>query len=263
MNQKVIFFDIDGTLFDLQHGVIDSTRRALRRLKRAGHLAFICTGRCMPMVDPELVALGFDGVVAACGCHITQGGRTVYLHTLPPEWTRQAVDQLRALHMIPVVEGPDAVYFDPEEYPPEVDVFSGLIQQMLGPRRLPIAGWEDRLTANKISAKRAPGCDEEAAFHLLSGRFDAIRHEGGTTELVPKGFCKAKGVELVLRHLGADRRDSFAFGDSNNDLDMLSYVQCGICMGNGTSRAKAAADYVTSPLLEDGIYNGLARFGLI
>ena len=34
-------------------------------------------------------------------------------------------------------------------------------------------------------------------------------------------------------------------------------------MGNGTESAKAAADYVTTGVDEDGIYNGLKHFGLI
>ena len=44
---------------------------------------------------------------------------------------------------------------------------------------------------------------------------------------------------------------------------MLEAAQYGVPMGNGTDRAKAAADYVTTAFDDDGIYNGLKHFGLI
>ena len=82
-------------------------------------------------------------------------------------------------------------------------------------------------------------------------------------EGVPKGYSKATVIQAVCEKLGIDREDTYAFGDSVNDLDMLKYAAYGIAMGNGTPEAKAAADYVTDDLLEDGIYNACAHFALI
>ena len=63
--------------------------------------------------------------------------------------------------------------------------------------------------------------------------------------------------------LGIAREDTFAIGDSVNDLAMLEYAGHGIAMGNGTPEAKQVADYVTTELADDGIYHALAHFGLI
>ena len=48
-----------------------------------------------------------------------------------------------------------------------------------------------------------------------------------------------------------------------NDYDMIHYVNTGIVMGNGLEEVKAIADYVTSELHQDGIFNGLRHFELI
>jgi hydroxymethylpyrimidine pyrophosphatase-like HAD family hydrolase len=70
-------------------------------------------------------------------------------------------------------------------------------------------------------------------------------------------------VQRLLDHLGAQREDTFAFGDSTNDISMFRAVGHSICMGDGMEEAKAHAEFVTADLLEDGIEKGLQHYGLI
>ena len=55
--------------------------------------------------------------------------------------------------------------------------------------------------------------------------------------------------------LGIGREDSIAFGDSPNDLSMFRESGLKIAMGNGSPALKAEADYVTTGMYEDGIWN--------
>ena len=72
------------------------------------------------------------------------------------------------------------------------------------------------------------------------------------------------GCEPVsYTHLGIDVKDTYAFGDSANDVDMLEFAGVGVAMGDGTDVAKEHADYVTRGLHEDGIYHALKHFALI
>jgi hydroxymethylpyrimidine pyrophosphatase-like HAD family hydrolase len=54
-----------------------------------------------------------------------------------------------------------------------------------------------------------------------------------------------------------------AFGDGPNDIDMLEYAGTGIAMGNAGELTKSAADVVTEPIEQGGIYNELLRLGVI
>lgn len=54
-----------------------------------------------------------------------------------------------------------------------------------------------------------------------------------------------------------------AFGDGENDIDMLEFVGLGIAMGNGSERLKEAADFVTKKSSEDGIEFALKKYGII
>ncbi|MCR4933696.1 MAG: HAD hydrolase family protein, partial [Lachnospiraceae bacterium] len=82
-------------------------------------------------------------------------------------------------------------------------------------------------------------------------------------ECVIPGTSKAKGMRKLCEYLGADMEDTFAFGDSNNDLEMIEAAKVGIAMGNGTKEIKEAADYITDGIWEDGIEKALKHFGLI
>ena len=54
-----------------------------------------------------------------------------------------------------------------------------------------------------------------------------------------------------------------AFGDGENDIDMLKFAGIGVAMGNSSDIVKAAADYVTDTIDNDGIEKALRHFGLI
>ena len=67
----------------------------------------------------------------------------------------------------------------------------------------------------------------------------------------------------MKEYLGINKEDTYAIGDSINDLEMLQCVGHGIAMGNATQVAKDVAEYVTTDIHEDGIYNALKHYGLI
>ena len=74
---------------------------------------------------------------------------------------------------------------------------------------------------------------------------------------------KGAALRQVCDHFHVPLSQSFAFGDNNNDLDMLRAAGTGIAMGNGSPDAKQAADYVTDDIDADGIEHALLHFGLI
>ena len=82
-------------------------------------------------------------------------------------------------------------------------------------------------------------------------------------EIGQAGHSKASGIERLCASLGIAKEDTYAFGDSANDVEMLEFVAHGIAMGNGTDVAKNAAEFITTDIHRDGIWNGLKHYGLI
>ncbi|WP_031549843.1 Cof-type HAD-IIB family hydrolase [Oribacterium sp. FC2011] len=95
----------------------------------------------------------------------------------------------------------------------------------------------------------------ELSVMLFSKNFGA--------DVVEAEYSKARGIDRLCEHFGIDKKDTFAFGDSLNDIEMLKMVNVGVAMGNAQDEAKAVADYITDRIDEDGIRNALVHFGLI
>jgi len=82
-------------------------------------------------------------------------------------------------------------------------------------------------------------------------------------EFVPKGTSKATGIKWLCNHLDIPLDETYAIGDSVNDLEMLESVGHGIAMGNSMPPVKEIAEYVTSDISDDGVKNALKHYGLI
>ena len=62
--RKALFFDIDGTLWDWNNKIPESTVQALYRLRKNGHLTFLCSGRSRAYIqNPRLFEIGFVSVL--------------------------------------------------------------------------------------------------------------------------------------------------------------------------------------------------------
>ena len=79
-------------------------------------------------------------------------------------------------------------------------------------------------------------------------------------DVVDKRLLTGKPM-IVTTNIPLD--ETYAIGDSVNDLEMLESVGHGIAMGNSMPPAKEIAEYVTSDISDDGVKNALKHYGLI
>ena len=82
-------------------------------------------------------------------------------------------------------------------------------------------------------------------------------------DIIPKNGGKSAGIQRFLEEQGLERSEIMAFGDGEKDVEMLRFAGIGVAMGNASDLVKAAADYVTDTVDNDGIEKALRHFGLI
>ena len=259
--RKACFFDIDGTIWDVHNRIPESTVRAIRTLRSNGHLAFLNSGRCKGYIrHPDLLGIGFDGIVCGCGTMVEYHDEVIFCHLIDNDFLADTLRLIRGYGFRTIMEGPEHLYMDEEEF--KDDRYGREVMREMGDMLRSIEDEWGRWRVCKFScATDVPGREE--CFEKLLPDYDLMIHNEAVAEIVPKGFHKGTGLLKVCELLSIDPADTFAFGDSMNDLGMLESAGTGIVMGDGSPGVKEKADYVTSSMMEDGIWNACRHFGLV
>ena len=111
---KIIFFDIDGTLYDSRIGIPESTVNALNRLIANEHKIVMCTGRSKGMIPEEYFHMGFDGVILGAGTYVEYEGKILHQELMTPEEVQTVIDGGTKQKIGIILEGENYGYYDPE-----------------------------------------------------------------------------------------------------------------------------------------------------
>lgn len=263
--KKIAFFDIDGTLTSEIDGTIpESAIYAIRAARANGNLMFLNTGRCFQNVEKRFRDIGFDGYVCGCGTNIYCGGTEVLHVAQTHETVMKLLNAARELDIDILFESRKEVAFDlsrPLHHPDAKKQY-----QHFADRNYDMP--ENLENPNFFCDKfviwyRSP--EQLAAFRTVSDPYFECIDRGGTfREFVPHGYSKATGLSYVLKHYHMEKKDAYAFGDSNNDLPMLSCLPNSVAMGNASPASLFdLVSYVTTNASKDGIRLALEHFGFI
>lgn len=259
---KYVFFDVDGTLWDDDMIIPESTIYAIRKLRENGHKAIICTGRARAsLTSKELFSIGFDGIIAACGTYVELDGKCVFEQLMETDEVKRVLDILSKYKMPVVLEGSTDYWIDAWGFGD--DPYVDYLYEDLKEHAHTIHGYDKAMSINKFSTDILPETDYESIKRELSDNYQILEHAGNVVEFVPMNFSKETGVEWLCNYLGIDINDVYAFGDSINDLEMFEVVGHAVAMGNATPVAKECAEYVTDHINEDGLKKALEHYGLI
>lgn len=264
VNLKLGFFDIDGTLISRNLCVSSSVPTAIEQLRANGNKAFISSGRTKVLVhDPLLKGIEFDGVISGCGSLIEYRGEVLFYRTVPANLAVPALDVFKKNKVLPILEGKDFIFFDEDNDLPVVPLRPDL-KKNLSDKILPLKSNFGKWEFSKFSCLTAPNISNVAdCVASLEKFFDFQIHNANVFEMVTKGINKGSAIKIICEKLGIDIADTFAVGDSINDLDMLKTAGTAIAMANAPDEVKAVADYVTNLAEDDGIANALKHFNLI
>ena len=92
--------------------------------------------------------------------------------------------------------------------------------------------------------------------------FDLMMVDDNWMEIMPKGVNKASSLKKIASMNGFGMENIMAFGDADNDIDMLKAAGIGVCMGNGRDSVKAIADIITDSNNDNGIGKVIDKYVL-
>lgn len=254
---KAAFFDVDGTLLSHKsRSVPQSARNAMDALKARGIRCVVATGRQLPeMAKLPVGDIAFDGYITMNGQLIFDSQKQLLKGTPITGALKERLLRMFEERILPVLlVEKDRMYLnfvndhviaaqaDISSAVPRVDVYSGgEIYQVC----IYLTEWQEE--------------------HLegLTKLGNINRWHWGGVDITTLGNHKGVGVREYLQSQNILPEEAIAFGDGENDVEMLRLAGIGVAMGNGSPEAKAAADYVTRDIDQDGIAWALRHFGLI
>lgn len=254
---RAAFFDIDGTLISHETGgVPESTRLALEKIRKKGVRVFACTGRhILELKALPLNGVTFDGYVTLTG-QICLDGQENLIYEVPIEKadTDRMLDIFRKCGTPVVIVEKDRMYIN------YVNSHVRRVQKAIS-SPVPDVGTHSGNPVYQfvIYARK------EEALKITEDLKDCVITSWNpeAVDVTSKKAGKAEGIRRMMETYGIRQDEVMAFGDGENDIDMIEFAGIGVAMGNADESVKRCADYVTDDVEKDGIRKALEHFGML
>ncbi len=254
--------DLDGTLLNEEKEVSPINRDAIKKLKNKGILFGIASGRPVETVKAELKNWNIESDVSFI---LGMNGGAFYdlrQHIKEDFYVLEGSVIIDIMHYFQDLEVDFWVLEGAVRYTnssrPETRAHADLFGET--EIEIDLEGYLKNRTANKliihcdpdympIVLERAKAYQNSACTGFLSAN--------NLLEYVDPRINKGFGIEKVAKYFGVKLEDCVAFGDAQNDKEMLQKVGVGVCMKNGADDVKSVSDYVTEFTNEE---SALGRF---
>lgn len=260
-----LFFvsDIDGTLLTTDGRVTDRTLRTLSQTREKGHYVTLATGRSLHATLPIVKQIGVNAhVITLNGAQVVDAtGRTLMQKPLFKAPLEELCAQLEAQRYsyclmtadwFVVSEKALSTHVNPA-FAKRKDVISRpVLADFLQDAPQPVL---------KLSLR----CPDQAAFEsMLRLLVDADVYEISCGErfsinLTARGVTKWTGIQYVIDELSITSSDVVAFGNGDNDLEMLRRAGRGYAVANAEERVLRSYDRFIGTNDEDGVAAEMER----
>lgn len=272
MSIKLIATDLDGTFLTDQKEITAFTKEVVEKIGQMGIHFVPATGRAFDAVPENVLALpNTEYVITSNGAAIysVSEKRRIYQCLLAPEAV-DAILQMKIPKEIAMEAFVEGIPYSEERYISHPELFgaTGYGTVYVKKTRRPVESIRDfmRIHREELESLAFVSADpktRDAFRRKLLEEIPDIYVTSSVPHMLEAGHINAgKGKTLLhlLDTLGISREETMAFGDADNDIDMLTEVKYGIAMANGTENCQKAAFAITDNNNEDGVAKGVLKF---
>ncbi|MGT2888127.1 Cof-type HAD-IIB family hydrolase [Streptococcus didelphis] len=279
MTIKAVFFDIDGTLLNDRKNVQKTTQKAIHSLKNQGIMVGLATSRGPAFVQPFLENFGLDFAVTYNGQYLVTRDKILYQNQLSKSMIykviRYASDKKKevSLGTASGLAGSRIIDMGTSSFGQFVSSFvpKSMVTTVESSFKHLIRRIKPQNFDNLVTIMREPifqivmvaSAEETKEIREKFPHLKITRSSPYSIDLISVDQSKIKGIERLGQMFGFELSEVMAFGDSDNDLEMLTGVGVGVAMGNADELVKADAHFITASNNNGGISKALAHYGLI
>ena len=238
------------------------TRAAIAATRAAGIHVVLVTGRMFQAVRPYALEAGLDDpVVCYQGAVVAEpvSGRWLRHVPIPLELARETIAAVNeegfALNC----------YVDDELYVAEVTPearryadFQHLELHAVGD----LLEWLDQAPTKLVVIEDPEVLDDLKQRMLVrfDGRLYISKSLPYFLEFASPDVTKAAGLDFLAERVGFSRDRTVAFGDGENDVELIDWAGYGVAVANAHDRVKEVADFVCPSVDEEGVAQVLEAF---
>ena len=247
--------DLDRTLIGNDGVLGERTRAAIAAARAAGIAVFIVTGRMFASARPYALEAGLDGpVVCYQGALIADAhsGETLHHAPIPIQLAREAIEAIIAEGYSPNLYIDDVMYVSEHtEYTNRYSKFQHIRVEAVGDL---IAFLEQKPTKLVVVADPDELHPVEARLRArFEGRMFVARSLPHFLEFAADGVTKGSGLTFVTDHAGVALAETVAFGDGENDVELLETAAFGIAVGDAHPRLDTVSDWACAGPEVEGV----------
>lgn len=266
-NRHLIALDLDGTLLTDNKVISSKTKQTVRTAMDEGHIVVIATGRPHRSSINYYHELGlktpmvnFNGALLH---HPTNKNWDALHNPMPIRTAHAIIDACFDLNVNNILaEVMDDVYLAQYD-----EKLIEIYQESPDDPPFKIGNIKQTLKEDPTSILILPK-DEQVQMlrsHLDDYHAEFIEHRNwgapwNIIEIIKKGMNKAVGLQKIAHYYGIPQERIIAFGDEDNDLEMIDYAGVGVAMDNAIPQLKQLAKHVTKTNEQDGIGSFLEEY---
>ena len=272
MDIKLIALDLDGTLLGADHAHIPQRNLdALRAAAERGVRIAIASGRSWSLIRETARDLGpVRYGITANGAYVLDAvtGETMGQTGMDREQCAAIIGILRRYDL------PYELYIDGDNYVQRSEL-EGMAQYALSDQFRDMFLRNATIVDDMLAALDAGTPEKFDVFYVppevhdpllaeleATGPFGRAGALGSNLEITAVGANKGAALAALSAQMGLTAGEVMAFGDADNDLEMLSWAGWSFAMGNACPAAKAAARYTTGTNAEGGVGMAVEQYVL-
>ena len=253
VDYRLIAADIDGTLVPFGGEISNEAVKVVKNLRENGYIFVLATGRPYAGVKEIIERCSLEGepVIVYNGAEIYIDGKKVYSSALKKSVSKKICKIAKELNIEVICWADGKLYAEKEskflsEYVSISNVAPIIVDDI------------STLLVDDIT-KFLYMVDEEQVkpltFRMRSilSNVNVYSSRKHLIEFVPKDCSKAIALKKVCKLVGVDKNFTIAFGDGENDIDMLKFSALAIAPENACDEIKKIADIVCESVDENGV----------